>query len=153
MRAHQIGSKREALRAKSSSSVRREPPRRPKSATRSAHSPTQRGATGAHYKTQRRRRVANSPLPTLRRRHRKPPPRGSCRPLAPICGVLERPNLPRSTAVRVPCPPAALALPRQVAVEQPLLAPRRQQQPRGIRTVPDPHQISIVDSLILRPES
>ncbi len=101
-----------ALHAKSSSSVRREPPGRPKSAARSAHSPTQRGATGADYKTQRCRRVANSPLPITSRRHQKPPPRGSRRPPAPICGVLERPNLPRSTAVRVPCPPAALALPR-----------------------------------------
>ena len=139
-----------ALHAKSSSSVRREPPGRPKSAARSAHSPTQRGATGAHYKTQRCRRVANSPLPKPHRRHQNPPQAAAAAPRHRYGALWDAPHCPDEPPSGCSDPQQPSHSPGQVGVEQPLLAARRQQQPR--LTPPRP-PISVVESLILRPES
>ena len=100
-----------AFRKKNASSVRREPLGRPKSRTTNAHSPTQRGATGAHYKTQGRRRRANAPLPKAHRRHRIPPP-------------LRAPHTPTptSTSRQGPKPP-------ETAAGQHLYPPDRRRQP------------------------
>ncbi len=139
------GSPHGGAQPKSSSSVHSEPSCWPKSAAGSAPSLSAHGGTGTDCATQgcKQRRTHRCPKP--HRRRQLSPPRGSRRPPAPIWCAAGRPKLPRSTAVRVRRPPAALAPPRQVGVEQPLLAPRRQQQPR--LTPPRP-AISIVDSLI-----
>ena len=151
VRAHQIGSKREALRAKSSSSVRRGPPGRPKSATRSAHSPTQRGATGADCATEGCVRGADSRFPKPHRRIRIPPP--SRAPAPPRTGSpsCTKPKPPRSIGVRALCPPEVPSASPSLSASNRSFSHLAVSSGRASRR--RGRQISIVDSLILRPES
>ena len=100
-----------ACKAKNASSFRREPPGRPKSATRNAHSCSQRGATGADCKTQRHKRRANAMLPKPHRRRRIPPPSRSPRSPAPTSTRVEGHKRPKTAAIHHLCPPTSVRTP------------------------------------------